>query len=99
MTRWLGIAFVWAVGVRNLVLSRSLITMTGLDAEMNLVARWAVEMGGTSALVIVKVSGLACFTLAVIYVRGKRRETDERLIVAGVAVSMALTFWWDPLIW
>ena len=77
MRRGLGILFVWAVGLRDLLLSVNLIGTDGLDGELNPIARLAVELGGLKALFTLKIASLIIFSLAEHHIHRANRRTAE----------------------
>lgn len=90
-----GIVLIWLAGFRDYRLTAYLVKHANPDAELNPLARLLIEAAGRDGLAILKFGALTTLTISAGLIRRKSPRAAERLIIAGVAVSIALSIWWD----
>ncbi|MGE0480002.1 MAG: hypothetical protein AB7Q17_05965 [Phycisphaerae bacterium] len=95
---WLGLALVWIVGVWDYELSRQLINASGLDAELNPLARGIAARFGSASLLAYKATLLAVFTTAAVIAAARSRRVGRHVMHFGVAVHGLLAAWWQVVL-
>lgn len=95
MSIWLGLGYIWWIGVRDVLLSRLLIETAGAQAELNFAARWVVQAFGLSALGWFKLVLLLVFTVLVLFIDRKHERAGRFAVAAGILIYSALSMWWD----
>ena len=93
--RWLGLAYIWMVAIRDTRLTMWMVKQLDPAAETNAFARMLIESFGAGALPLLKLAAVAVFTTTVILASRKRPVLGTRLLAAGVVVSVGLSAWWD----
>jgi hypothetical protein len=95
MQPWFCLSYIWLVGLRDLLLTHTLLSSGPMFHELNPLARSLAAALGPAALAPLKLAGLTTYSAAVLALRRTRRETSQRLLAAGLLASLALSGWWD----
>lgn len=95
---WLGLALVWVVGVWDYELSRQLINASGVDAELNPLARGVAARFGSTSLLAYKAALLGVFTTAAVIAAARSRRVGRQVMHFGVAVHGLLAAWWQVVL-
>jgi len=95
MIAFLGLCFVWTVGLRDCFLTAGLVQSGWHDGELNPLARWISTALGAGGLLALKLAGLALFTIVVLVVRRRCEGSGLRLVAAGMTVSALVSLWWE----
>ena len=94
-----GLAYIWMVGIRDVVLSDRLVGMMGLPSEQNAIARWVLQLTGMESFLLYKLATLGGFTLAVLLVRARSKKMAKNVVVLGMFIYSGLALWWDLATW
>ena len=94
-----GLAYIWMVGIRDVVLSDRMVGMMGLGSEQNAIARCVLQATGMESFLLYKLATLGGFTLAVLLVRVRNRKMAKNVVVVGMLIYSALALWWDLATW
>lgn len=93
------LGFIFWVAAKDVHYTTRLVQLGGISAESNGLARALEAQYGAAGLSGLKIAALAVFLVAFLVCQARNRHWGRRLLLAGTALSVALSIWWDLALW